>query len=133
MRWIVNNMKWIMIVSGALTCTMLYAAIAPGPALRSTFGETLDGPLAEVVVRNWGALITIVGTMLIYGAFDRPSRPAILMIAALGKLVFIALVLSHGGRYLAHQAGVAVVCDSLMVVLFAAYLIGVKGKPQNSI
>jgi hypothetical protein len=27
--WIVVAMKWIMLVSGALTCTMLYAAIAP--------------------------------------------------------------------------------------------------------
>jgi hypothetical protein len=112
---------------------MLYAAIAPDAALRSTFGETLDGPLADVIVRNWAALIAIVGAMLIYGAFDRPSRPAILVIAGLGKLVFIGLVLSHGARYLAQQAGVAVVCDSVMVVLFAGYLVGVKGQPQNSI
>jgi hypothetical protein len=132
LSWIVTHIKWIMIVSGALTCTMLYAAIAPEQALRSTFGETLDGPLAEVIVRNWAALIAIVGAMLIYGAFDRPSRPAILLIAALGKLVFIGLVLSHGGRYLAHQAGVAVVFDSVMVVLFAGYLVGVRGKsPQQ--
>lgn len=29
MRWIVGNMKWIMLLSGALTCTMLYAASRP--------------------------------------------------------------------------------------------------------
>ena len=56
MKWVVANMKWIMLVSGALTCTMVYAAIAPDAALRSTFGETLEGPVAEIVVRNWGAL-----------------------------------------------------------------------------
>jgi hypothetical protein len=28
MHWIVGGMKWIMLVSGVLTCTMLYAAIA---------------------------------------------------------------------------------------------------------
>ena len=43
-------------------------------ALNSTFSETLNGPLAEIVVRNWGVLIAIVGAMLIYGVFDRPSR-----------------------------------------------------------
>jgi hypothetical protein len=53
MRAIVANIKWIMLVSGVLTCTMLYAAIAPQAALRGNFGETLEGPLAEVVVRNW--------------------------------------------------------------------------------
>jgi uncharacterized RDD family membrane protein YckC len=87
MSWMVTNMKWIMVVSGALTCTMLYAAIAPVAALRSTFGETL------------------------------------------GKLVFIGLVVSHGGRYLSQQAGVAVVLDSVMVLLFAGYLVGARGKP----
>jgi hypothetical protein len=129
MSWIVANMKWIMVVSGALTCTMLYAAIAPDAALRSTFGETLEGPLADVVVRNWGALIAIVGAMLIYGAFHPASRPPILAIAALGKIVFIGLVVAQGGRYLSQQAGVAVVVDSLMVVLFVAYLLAVRAKP----
>jgi len=61
MKWIVARIKWIMLVSGALTCTMLYAAIAPQAALRATFGETLEGPPAEIVVRNWGALIGLVG------------------------------------------------------------------------
>jgi hypothetical protein len=40
-----------------------------------------------------------------------------------GKLVFIALVLAHGGRFLKRRAGVAVVLDALMVALFAAYLL----------
>ena len=61
MSLVAANIKWIMLVSGALTCTMVYAAIAPQAALRSTFGETLEGPLADIVVRNWGALITLVG------------------------------------------------------------------------
>jgi hypothetical protein len=36
-------------------------------ARSSTFGETLEGTLAELVVRNWEALIKLVGGMLIYG------------------------------------------------------------------
>ncbi len=51
MTWVEANIKWIMIVSGVLTCTMLFAAVAPQAALRSTFGETLEGPLAEVILR----------------------------------------------------------------------------------
>ena len=53
MTRIVPHIRWIMLVSGVLTATMIYAAIAPEAALRATFGETLDGPLAQVVVRNW--------------------------------------------------------------------------------
>jgi len=53
MPWIVANMKWIMILAGLLTSTMIYAAISPAKALESTFGESLNGPLAELIVRNW--------------------------------------------------------------------------------
>ena len=96
------------VVSGVLTCMMIYAAIAPQAALQSTFGETLQGPLAEIVVRNWGVLITVVGAMLIYGAYHPPSRRLVLTVAAVTKLVFILLVLSQGSRYLGQQAGIAI-------------------------
>ena len=114
--------KWIMLVSGALTCTMVYAAFAPQAMLQSTFGETLEGPLADLVVRNWGALIFLVGAMLIYGAFNASVRPLVLIVAAASKVVFIALVLANGGRFLRGQAAISITVDSLMVVLFASYL-----------
>jgi len=80
-NWIVVKMKWIMLVCGVLTCSMIFAAVAPQSALLSMFGVTMEGPVAEIVVRNWGALIAIVGAMLIYGAYDLPSRPMALVVA----------------------------------------------------
>lgn len=126
MNWLFSNFKWVMLGAGALTCTMLYAAIAPQAALQSTFGESLDGPLAEIVVRNWGALIGMVGAMLIYGAYVPPSRPFILVVAGLSKLVFIGLVLAYGRQYLRAQAGAAVAIDLVMIGLFVVYLVGVR-------
>ena len=128
MNFIVTSIKWIMLVSGILTCTMLYAFIAPQAALRSTFGATLEGPVANIVVRNWGALIGLIGAMLIYGAFDPPGRPFIVSIAGLSKLVFIGLVLTQGRQVLGYQAGVAVVIDAVWVALFIVYLIGAKTR-----
>ena len=122
MDWIVANITTIMIVAGLLTLTMLYVAVAPKAALNATFGETLEGPLAEIVVRNWGALIGLIGAMLIYGALSEPHRSFVLIVAGASKLVFIALVLSQGGRYLRRQAGVAIIVDAVMVALFVAYL-----------
>jgi len=122
MKLIVDNIRWIMLVSGALTCTMAYAAIAPEAALLSTFGETLQGPLAEVVVRNWGLLITLVGAMLIYGAFHPPVRSLVLFVAALSKLAFAGLVLAQGARFLGQQAGIAIAIDLVWVVVFVLYL-----------
>jgi hypothetical protein len=86
----------------------------------------VSGPLAHLVVRNWGALIALVGGMLIYGAFNPIQRSLVLVVAGASKLIFIALVLSEGARYLSHQAGVAVTIDSVMVVLFAWYLVAAR-------
>jgi hypothetical protein len=127
MNFIIEKIKWIMLVSGVLTCTMIYAAIAPQAALRGTFGQTLEGPLAEIVVRNWGILITLVGAMLIYGAYHAAVRPLVLTVAGLSKLVFILLVLAHGSRYLGQQAGIAIAIDAVWVVLFALYLVATRG------
>jgi hypothetical protein len=53
MAWTIANIRWIMVVPGVLTTTMLQAAIALEGALRSTFAESLSVPLADIVVRNW--------------------------------------------------------------------------------
>jgi hypothetical protein len=131
MRWIVGNIRWIMIASGALTATMVYAALAPQAALDSTFGETLTGPLANIVVRTWGALIALVGAMLIHGAFTPPVRPLVLTVASISKAFFIVLVLAEGSRYIA-QAGLAVAIDSVMIVLFVWYLLARRAAPGGS-
>jgi hypothetical protein len=115
-------MKWIMLVSGLLTASMIYAAIAPDAALTSTFGETLQGPLAGIIVRNWGALIALMGGMLIYGAFRPEVRPLVLIVVGTSKVVFIALVLSEGERYLG-TTGINLAVDVVMLALFGWYLV----------
>lgn len=116
----------LMIVSGLLTLTMLYAAFAPVAAVRSFFGETPEGAMASIVIPNWGVLIGLMGALLIYGAIHAPSRKLTLAVAGASKLAFVVLVLAQGDRYLGGLAA-AVAVDSVMVALFAAYL--VWGRP----
>jgi hypothetical protein len=123
MTFVTRLIKPIMIISGGLTLTMIYAALAPQAALTSMFGDTLTGPLAEIVVRNWGALIAIGGATLIWGALVPAVRSQVLIAVGVSKLVFIGLVLMFGRSYLAGQAGVAVGLDAVCVVLFALYLL----------
>jgi hypothetical protein len=132
MRWIVGNMKWIMLLAGALTCTMFYGAVAPEAALQGTFGETLQGSVANIVVRNWAVLIGLMGILLMYGAFHAQVRPLVLVVTGLSKIVFILLVLTAGQSFLAYQAGVAVVSDLIQVTIFALYLVGTRRGPRDS-
>jgi hypothetical protein len=59
-----------------LTLTMMYAAIAPEAARRSTYGAPLSGPVAHVVVRNWTTLIGLMNGMLIHAARPAEARPS---------------------------------------------------------
>ncbi len=130
--------------------TMTYSASCGRPFLREREsgqqrGQILTGkrpleragrslvPMLEpeqlITVLTWGALIGLVGAMLIYGAFRPLERPLILVVAGASKVVFIALVLSHGGRYAGEQVRIAVVIDLVMVLLFAWYLIAARVAP----
>jgi hypothetical protein len=120
----------IMIVSGLLTLTMLYATFDADAAMRRFFGEGVESPAISVVVANWGILIGLMGALLIYGALHPPSRKLALVVTGASKIAFIALILAQGDRFMS-GLGVAVVIDSIMVVLFAAYVF--FGKPTRNL
>lgn len=125
MSFINNNMKWIMLISGLITFTMISAVFLPHLALFSMFGSSLEGPLAEVVVRNWGALIALIGGMLIYGAFHAEVRQLVLVVAVMSKLTFIALVVLYGFSDLLI---LAISIDAFMVALFILSLLSKKER-----
>ena len=132
MNMLRRSIKWVMLIAGLLTCTMFYAVVAPEASLRSNFGQAIEGPIAEIVVRNWGALIGLMGVLLIYGALREETRAIALLIAGASKVIFIALVLSLGQPFLQFQVGVSVVVDTIMVTLFATYLIAERVSPKSA-
>jgi hypothetical protein len=121
MDLIVGNFKWVMLVGGLITLSMLSAAVAPRLTFRMMFGDEPQGPLALLLARNWGALIGLTGAMLVWGAFHPEARTLVLLVAGASKLTFIALVLSHP-PYRA-KALAPLLVDGLLVALFAAYLL----------
>ena len=123
MTWIATHITIIMNVAGALTCSMVAATFFPQAALRAQFGQALEGPVADVVVRSWGALIALIGASLVYGAYHQGARRLALMLAISSKVLFVSLVFSHGSRFLSEQVIVAVAFDVAMVLALGACLI----------
>ena len=123
MDFIVTQFKWIVLVGGLLTLTVLQAAFAPRAALRGLLGEEPEGTLAVTLARNWGVLIGLTGAMLIWGAFHPEVRTLVLLVAGASKLTFIGLVLSHPPYR--KKAVVPLAIDSALVILFAIYLAAV--------
>jgi hypothetical protein len=132
MHFFLSKFKWIMVISGILTCTMFQGLISPQALLKSNFGETIqENTYAEIVVRNWGALIGLMGIMLIYGAFNESVRRFVLVMAGASKIIFICLVLIYGKQYMSLSAGTAVIADSIMVALYIVYLL--LSRPRSTV
>lgn len=127
MDTITRAIKPVMLVSGLITGTMLYAALAPVTAIQSMFGEVPTEPLVELLVRNWGALVTLIGFALIYGAFRPHVRTLVLVLGIISKIWFVALVIGYG--YASSPAGMAIWLDIVFVALFLAFLVSGTKKP----
>ena len=125
MNIIITKIKWIMVIAGLLTCSMIFAVFAPQAALISMFGDAITEPLGEVVVRSWGFLIFLMGVLLIYGAFKPVYRNLSLVIVGISKIAFISLILIFGEQYI-EKSAVTIIFDSILIALFAFYLIKVK-------
>ena len=130
MKFLVEHIKWLMLVAGVFTSSMLLAFIAPETAINNFFGETELSASDQVVVRNWGFLIFGVGALLIYGAFNIVHRNLTLMIAIITKIVFIGLVLGQGSLFLSTM-GAPVVIDLVIIVLFALYLVAQRARTST--
>ena len=130
MNMVAKNIKWIMLVSGVLTCTLLYAAFNPQAALLNTFGASVSDPLAELIVRNWGVLVFLIGAILIYGAFNPVHRKLVIIVAAISKVAFIGFLLTIGEQYLS-KAGIAIAIDSAFLLLFFLYLAGLRREIKS--
>jgi hypothetical protein len=121
MHFFVSNFKWLMLVSGLLTCSMLLGLFSLS-TLKSNFGENLEAGPENIIVRNWSALIDLMGIVLIYGAFKPAVRKFSLIVAGTSNVIFIILILYFGKQYMYFGAGKAVIVDSVMVFLFILYL-----------
>ena len=125
MNIIVKNIKWIMLLAGLVTSTTVAAVFVPQETLISMFGTNLTELLANLVVRSWGFLVSIMGALLIYGAFNEGSRLLCIITAGISKIGFLLLILIFGATYI-DKLMVTVVFDSIVVLILATYVISSK-------
>lgn len=126
MRILVDNIQWVLLVAGLLTCSMIQATLAPRATVRTYFGEAPESAQFDLVVRNWGMLITAAGALLVWASFAPEVQITAIALAIVTKTAFIALMLGSG--VMKRQAWVALVVDTIMIVLFAAFLLATLGQ-----
>jgi len=122
MTWVVENIQAILVVCGLVTATMLQFTLMPRRAARSFFGETVDGPMAEVAVRGWGLLIALTGGMMLWAAFHPETRTLAIGVSLISKVFYMGQLMIRGGRFLKGMAGVSVLLDLVMAALLATWM-----------
>ncbi|MBU1324386.1 MAG: hypothetical protein KJ676_04025 [Alphaproteobacteria bacterium] len=122
MTWVVDNIQAILVVCGLLTATMLQFVFMPSRAARSTYGETVDGALGDVVIRGWGLLIALTGGMLVWAAFHPETRTLAIGVALISKIFYMGQLMAKRGRFLRGMAGMTVVLDLIMAALLATWM-----------
>lgn len=122
MTWVVENIQAILVVCGLVTASMLQFTLMPSRAARSFFGETVDGPMADVAVRGWGLLIALTGGMMLWAAFHPETRTLAIGVALISKVFYMGQLINKGGRFLKGMAGVSVLLDVIMAALLATWM-----------
>lgn len=122
MTWVVENIQAILVACGLVTASMLQFTLMPRRAARSFFGETVDGPIADVAVRGWGLLIALTGGMMLWAAFHPETRTLAIGVALISKVFYMGQLITKGGRFLKGMAGVSVLLDVIMAALLATWM-----------
>ncbi len=125
MSLIVDNMTWILYVTGALTASMFLMALIPAKAFKDNFGSDISDPNVVMLARHWGFYVGLAGLLLIYAGAHPEVRLPILWFAIAGKAAIVALIVMRLGELKGTRAPVVAIVDSIMVALFVIYLVAV--------
>lgn len=127
---VINNVRWILLVSGIFTAIMFVGFIAPHVAMEMLFGRAIDGNLETLIMRGWSGYIGLMGAVQIYAFFNANTRVFASYMAVLSKAILVLTLLLFGRDFLTAAAGVLVL-DSAVIIILGYYLLTVP-KLQKS-
>ena len=78
----------ILVLTGLATASALVLFLAPVTMMRMLFGQAPSDALSILIVRHWGLLVGLVGTLLIYAAYHAEIRVPTLIVAIVEKAAF---------------------------------------------
>jgi len=78
----------ILVLTGLATASALVLFLSPVTMMRMLFGQAPSDALSILIVRHWGLLVGLVGTLLIYAAYHAEIRVPTLIVAIVEKAAF---------------------------------------------
>jgi hypothetical protein len=120
---ITGHIQLTMVIIGLMTMGSLVFFLAPGVFGKSLLGISEISPGVILLTRHWAFLVFLVGTFLVYAAFDPPCRFPALLMASLEKIAFAGLVFLGPFKNF-RPAQLAAVGDGLLALICLACLVG---------
>jgi hypothetical protein len=120
---ITENIRLILVVTGGMTAGAIGFFLFPRLLLQRVFGVEEIGLAMTLVTRHWGLLLSLLGALLVYAAFEPGLRVSVMVVATIEKIVFAGLVFL-GPLKRSGIAKCAAVGDGLMALLYVLYLSG---------
>ena len=112
----------ILVLTGLATASALVLFLAPVTMMRMLFGQAPSDALSILIVRHWGLLVGLVGTLLIYAAYHAEIRVPTLIVAIVEKAAF-ALDVFLSPFYRRPTVFVMALADAGMAAVYLIYLI----------
>jgi len=116
------QIELILVLTGLATASALVLFLSPVTMMRMLFGQAPSDALSLLIVRHWGLLVGLVGTLLIYAAYHAEIRVPTLIVAIVEKAAFaLGVFLSPFHRR--PTVFVMALADAGMAAVYLIYLI----------
>ena len=119
---IVDQIRAVLLVSGAFTMLPILVLFLPTRGPRLLFGIDAPGGSGGLFTRHWSMLAGSLGALLIYAAWHPELRAPLMLASGIEKAGLIGLILADWKK--PHTAGMRpiLIIDVIIVVVFAIYL-----------
>jgi hypothetical protein len=116
------QIELILVLTGLATVIALVLFLSPVTMMRVLFGQAPSDALSILIVRHWGLLVGLVGTLIIYAAYHAEIRVPTLIVAIVEKAAFaLGVFLSPFHRR--PTVFVMALADAGMAAVYLIYLI----------
>jgi len=122
--FITNHISSILTVTGIITALPIFQFFFPAQVLKNFNKLEIHDEAGLFYARHWGLLAFCIGALLVYAAGHPEARAPIMLFAMIEKMGMVALGVIHRNRPYTQGLRVAVIFDSICLLLYGTYLTG---------
>lgn len=118
---IVDNIRIVLLVSGAFTLAPIIVLLFPTHGPRLLFGVDAPDGLGGLFTRHWSMLASSLGALLVYAAWQPELRAPLMLAAGIEKAGLVGLIGADWRKPYTTGMRPVVICDLAIILVYAIY------------